>query len=417
VAEVLGGSVEHREQASAKPPWRERARAFLRKHRRALPIAGIVLVVLFVAAVLLLRWLASFETTDDAQIDGNISAIGSRIAGTVVAVHVEDNQPVKPGDLLVEFDPTDYQVEVEQAEANHEQAQFERKGQVPAVPITEVTNQTSIQTADKDLTSARADLASARHDYDAALARVQESSANNRIAQLDLERSRHLVETGAVAQQDFDQHRATADARAADLSAANAAVDSARRRVDDARAKVDQAEARLEQVTHNAPHQLESTNAGVDAREAAERAAQAALDRAHLELSYTRVAAPVAGIVGRKSVNVGDRVQAAQELLAIVQVDSLWVTANFKETQIEHVRPGQRARIHVDAINQTFDGHVESLPGASGARFSLLPPENATGNFVKVVQRLPVRIHLDPNQPNLDRLRPGMSAEPKVFLR
>jgi membrane fusion protein (multidrug efflux system) len=284
------------------------------------------LVGLVIGAVLLLRYLGSFASTDDAQVDGNISSIGARIAGTVVAVHVEDNDRVAVGDPLVELDPVDYRVALDQATANLAQSRFHT---------------------------------------------LTEAKANNRLAQIDLERSRHLVDVGAVPVQDLDQRLAAGRSQAAEVQAAGASV----------------------------------------------RAAQAAVNQARLDLDYTRIAAPVAGIIGQKSVNVGDRVQPAQTLLAIVQVDNVWITANFKETQLRRMHPGQRANVHVDALDVDFRGHVESLPGASGARFSLFPPENATGNYVKVVQRLPVRIRLEPDQTGLDRLRPGMSVEPKVWLR
>jgi membrane fusion protein (multidrug efflux system) len=315
-----------RPDSSVKPSRLDRARGFLQRRRRVLPWVGLGLVALVIGAVLLLRYLGSFASTDDAQVDGNISSIGSRIAGTVVAVHVEDNDRVRAGDPLVELDPVDYRVALDQATANLVQARFHT---------------------------------------------LTEAKANNRLAQIDLERSRHLVDVGAVPVQDLDQRLAVGKSQAAEVQAAGANV----------------------------------------------RAAQAAVDQARLDLDYTRIAAPIAGIIGQKSVNVGDRIQAAQALLAIVQVDNLWVTANFKETQLRRMHPGQRANVHVDALDQTFRGHVESLPGASGARFSLFPPENATGNYVKVVQRLPVRIRLEPDQTGLDRLRPGMSVEPKVWLR
>jgi len=304
----------------------DRARAFLRKRLRVLPWIGLGFAGVAVGSLLLMRYLGSFVTTDDAQVDGNISSIGARIAGTVVAVHVEDNDRVRVGDPLVELDPADYRVALDQAAANLAQAQFRT---------------------------------------------LAEAKANNRLAQIDLERSRHLVDVGAVPVQDLDQRLAVGSSQAAEVQAAGASV----------------------------------------------RAAQAAVERARLDLDYTHIAAPVGGIIGQKSVNVGDRVQAAQALLAIVQVDNLWITADFKETQLRQMHPGQRADVHVDTLDQTFRGHVESLPGASGARFSLLPPENATGNYVKVVQRLPVRIRLEPDQVNLDGLRPGMSVEPKVWLR
>jgi membrane fusion protein (multidrug efflux system) len=288
--------------------------------------AVLAAVVLGVVAVLWLRYLDTFENTDDAQVDGNASAIASRVAGTVVAVRVEDNVRVKQGDALVELDPADYRIAVQQAQASLDQARYQR---------------------------------------------LAEAQANARLAGIDLGRSRRLVDAGSLARQDLDTHQATADVRVAEVAAARAAIDGA----------------------------------------------QAALDQARLNLEYTHVKAPVAGIVAQKQVNVGDRVQPAQELLAVVQVDDLWITANYKESQLGRMHPGQRVDVHVDTLGQTFRAHIESMPAATGTRFSLLPPENATGNYVKVVQRLPVRIRLEPDQANLDRLRPGMSVEPKVWLR
>jgi membrane fusion protein (multidrug efflux system) len=407
-----------------KPPlpqvWKravERFRAWAAKHRRTLPFLILGAAVFLVAATALLIYLDSFVSTDDAQVDGNISAIGARVSGTVTAVHVENNTHVQAGDPLVELDPADYQVAVALAEANLDQALSQHEGEVPAVPITTVATRTTIATAEKDVAGAQADLAAAERDRDAAVARLKEAEANNRIAQVEVGRSRHLVETGAVPQQDLDERQATADARAAGVRAARANVESSRKHADEARAKVAEAEARFGQAQQTAPEQLTQTAAGVKAREAAVRAAQAALDQARLNLGYTHIATPIAGVVGEKSVNIGDRLQPAQELLAVVQVEDLWITANYKETQLRHVHPGQRATVRVDALGRTFHGHVESLPGATGARFSLLPPENATGNYVKVVQRLPVRIRLDPGQVDLDRLRPGMSVEPRVWMR
>jgi membrane fusion protein (multidrug efflux system) len=365
-----------------------------------------------------LRHESSFESTDDAQIDAHISAIGTRVAGTVTAVYVEDNQRVEQGQVLVQLDPSDYQVACEQARAGLEQAEFQRRGEVPVVSITTVTNETTVATSEKEVAAAQADLKGAEQDLDAAEANVREAIANNEVAQLDFVRSRDLVRAGAVAQADFDQHKATADARAAEVAAGRARVTSSQRRVDEARAKVAQAEERLGQARKNAPRQLEQSNAGVEAREAGVDGAKAALEQAALNLGYTRIVAPVAGIVGERSINVGDRVQPAQELLGIVQADDVWVTANFKETQIPQMRPGERADVSVDALaGQTFHGHVESLPGASGARFSLLPPGERDRQLRQGRSALPVRLRLEPNQPGLDRLRPGMSVEPTVWIR
>jgi membrane fusion protein (multidrug efflux system) len=323
----LGGrDAPDRSAAPPKVPLPQKMRRFARDHGRAVAWAALMAVAVATIAFFGLHYLASFESTDDAQVDGDASAIAARVAGTVVGVHVQDNDRVKPNEPIVELDPSDYNVALAQAKANLEQARFQR---------------------------------------------LSEAEANARIAQLDLARSRRLVASASLAREDLDTRQATADARVAEVSAARAAVD----------------------------------------------AAQAALDQARLNLEYTRILSPVGGIVAQKHVSLGDRVQPAQELLAIVQIDDLWITGNYKETQLRHMRPGQRADVSVDALGQTFRGHVESMPGASGARFSLLPPENATGNYVKVVQRLPVRIRLEPGQPNLDRLRPGMSVEPKVRLR
>ncbi|MCL2450717.1 MAG: HlyD family secretion protein [Polyangiaceae bacterium] len=401
------------------PKRPRRVRELARQHpRAAFALAVTSVLALGLAVALWLRHEASFESTDDAQIDAHISAIGSRVAGTVLAVHVEDNQHVQPGDVLVEFDPNDYRVAVDQASANLEQAESERRGGIPGIAITDVTNRTAIATAQKDVASAQADLAGAERDYEAATARLREDQANGDLARVDLERSQKLLQSGAVAQADLDQHKAAADARANAVAASQAGVESSRHRVDDMRAKLGQAIARSQQVNQNAPKQLEQSNADVDARAGAVDGARAALEQARLNLGYTRVRAPVGGIVGQRAANIGDRVQPGQPLLAIVQTDDLWVTANFKETQLEHMRPEQRAEVEVDALGgQKFHGTVESLPGASGARFSLLPPENATGNYVKVVQRLPVRVRLESGQPNLDRLRPGMSVVPTVWIR
>lgn len=328
--EGMDGRYEHPVTRGEAPPSgappREGDAAARKQHWHALPWIALAAVVVAVIAFVGMRYLATFEDTDDAQVDGNASTIASRVAGTVVAVHVEDNDRVQVGDALVELDPADYQVALHQAEASLQQARFQR---------------------------------------------VAEAGANARIARIDLGRARRLVESGSIPREDLDTRQASADERLAELDASRAAVD----------------------------------------------VAQAEVDQARLNLGYTRMRAPVAGIVAQKQVNVGDRVQVAQELLGIVQVDNLWITANYKESQVRRMRPGQRADVHVDALGQTFRGHVENLPGATGARFSLLPPENATGNYVKVVQRLPVRIRLEPGQPNLDRLRPGMSVEPKVWLR
>ncbi len=344
-----------------------------------------------------------FEDTDDAQVDGYISSISPRVAGTVVRVLVDDNKTVKEGDVLVELDTTDLEVAVAQARAAVAQAEAAVAAEQPNVSITETSNRAAVQTAQDEVVNTQADLEAARRDLD-------QAEANNRFAQQQKERAALLLASKTVPQQEFDQKAAAADAT-------RAAVEAARKRVEQRVAKLQQAQARLAEARANAPRQLVAREAGVSVRQANLELAQAQLRQTQLNLGYARVTAPVAGIIGKRMVNVGDRVQPGQQLMALTQNAELWVTANFRETQIEHMQPGQPASVHVDALDRDYDGTVESFAGATGSRFSLLPPENATGNYVKVVQRVPVRITLKPGQPEMDRLRPGMSAEPKVRVR
>lgn len=364
-------------------------------------VVGISLVL----AAVLGWWLYArqFEDTDDAQADGNISAISPRVAGTVIAVHVVDNQSVKAGDLLVELDRSDLEVAVAQAKAALAQADAAYQAESPSVSITETSNRASLTNADAELANAEADLEAAERDLDQAV-------ANNRYAQLQRNRSEKLLASAVTSQAEFDRHSSAADA-------AEAAVKAAKKHVDQRRARLITAQARLRETRLNAPRQLVAREAELRVRKANRELALAQLKQAELNLSYAGILAPVAGIVGKKSVNIGDRVQPGQQLLALTQTDDVWVTANFRETQIEHLRMGQRATVHVDAIARDYRGTVESFGGATGSRYSLLPPENATGNYVKVVQRIPVRIQLEPGQPEMDRLRPGMSVEPKVRVR
>jgi len=393
-----------------------KARAWATTHRRATAAVGVALVVVVLAVALFVRWMHSFESTDDAQIDGDISSIGARVAGTVAHVYVEDNQYVTAGQLLVELDPTDYRLAVEQAEANVAQAEAQAKAQEPSVPITKTTNATTIATTGGDVTTSAAELAAAQRDDESAAARLAQSEAQNKLAQTERERAKRLVASGSLPPQELDRANAAADAAAAELASAQAAVQAAQAHIAQQRARVEQASTKAEEAQKTAPEQLAVTRATVASRQAQAKIARAMLERAKLDLGYTQIRAPVAGVVGRKGVNVGDRVQQGQQLLALVQIDHQWVTANFKETQLARMAPGQRARVSVDAYGVTYDAVVDSLPGASGAKYSLFPPENATGNYVKVVQRLPVRLRLLEGQPGLERLRPGMSAEPKVFL-
>jgi membrane fusion protein (multidrug efflux system) len=271
------------------------------------------------------------------------------------------------------------------------------------VSITATSNRTSVQVAEDEVANAQADLEAAQRD-------LEQAEANDRFAQQQRQRATQLLASQTIPQAEFDQRSTAAEVT-------RAAVAAARKHVDQRVARLQTAQARLAEARSNAPRQLVSREAGLSVRQANLELARAQLRQAQLNLGYAKVLAPVAGIVGKRSVNLGDRVQPGQQLMSLTQNGTLWVTANFRETQIEHMQPGQPASVHVDAVDRDYDGSVESFAGATGSRFSLLPPENASGNYVKVVQRIPVRITLKPGQPEVERLRPGMSAEPKVRVR
>jgi membrane fusion protein, multidrug efflux system len=393
-----GSAPSSREVRSKEAP----AHTEQKQDRRRIVIIAALAVVVVVA---LLWWLHArkFEDTDDAQVDGYISSISPRVAGTVVRVLVEDNQQVKQGVPLVELDPTDLEVALAQARAAVAQAQAAVAAEQPTVSITATSNEATVRSAEDEVANAQADVDAARRDLD-------QAEANNRFAQQQKQRAELLLASKTVPQQEYDQRETAADV-------AQAAVAVARKRVDQRVSRLQQAQTRLAEARANAPRQLVAREAGVSVRQANLEVAQAQLHQAQLNLGYARVLAPVAGIVGKRTVNVGDRVQPGQQLMSLTQNDELWVTANFRETQIEHMKAGQPASVHVDAIDRNYQGTVESFSGATGSRFSLLPPENASGNYVKVVQRIPVRIALEPGQPEMERLRPGMSAEPQVRVR
>jgi membrane fusion protein (multidrug efflux system) len=373
-----------------------------RRRRLRLRVGVGVLVALLVAT---LWWLHArrYEDTDDAQIDGNVSAVSSRVPGTVTAVHVEDNQHVRAGDVLVELDATDLEVAVAQARAEVAQAEASAAAERPSVSITETSNVAAVRSAEADVESARTDLEAAQRDFD-------QAEASARLAASQLERARKLAEGGSISPADFDQ-------RAAAAEVARASAQAYRQRLQGRRAKLESATTRHREVLQNAPRQLVAREASVQVRQANLELARARLRQAELNLGYARIVAPADGIVGKRTVNVGDRIQPGQQVAALTQTGELWVTANYRETQIRLMRAGQRAEIHVDALDRDYAGTVESFAGATGSRYSLLPPENASGNYVKVVQRVPVRVRIDRAQPELERLVPGMSVETSVKVR
>jgi len=359
----------------------------------------------------------SFEDTDDAQVDGDISAVSPKVSGQLKSVRVVENQHVNAGDLLAEIESSDFEVAVAQAKASVAQAKAQLRAEEPSVAITETSNGTLLATSSSDVGSSQADLAGSEATVKQAEAQLAEARANEKLANTELERSKKLVATGAVSAAELDQREATADAARAATSAAEQALRAANERINQARSHLAASASRAVEAQKNGPRQVATREANVSIRHANVDLAEAQLRQAELNLSYTKIYAPVSGVVGKKSLNVGDRVQPGQELLAITQTDRLWVTANFRETQLRHIHPGESVSVHIDALDADFHGSVESIGGATGSRYSLLPPENATGNYVKVVQRVPVRVSIDPGQAGLDALRPGLSAEPKVKVK
>jgi membrane fusion protein, multidrug efflux system len=391
-----------------------------KRRRRMGPIGWIVLLVVLAAAgiggMTLWKYLDSYESTDDAQIDGDIYSITSRIAGSVKAVYVQDNQQVKAGQLLVELDPADYQVSIEQAKAAVHESETQTAAAQPNVPIISATTQTTVSSSESDIANARAQVAVAQRDYESAVADIRQAEADSVKAQSDLVRYQQLIAKDEISRQQYDQAEAQAKAMAAVVDARKATAEAAARNIDAASARLQQAQTRTAEAIQTRPQQIAMQNALVQARRAATTRERTLLDQATLNLSYTRITAPIDGVVGKKNAEPGQQVSPGQQLMADVPVANLWATANFKETQLRRMQPNQRVTIHVDSYDRDYEGFVESIAAASGARFSLLPPENATGNYVKVVQRVPVRIRFKQGEDPEHRLRPGMSAEPKVWI-
>jgi membrane fusion protein, multidrug efflux system len=376
-------------------------------------------VLALVGAGIFVYWLhiRQFESTDDAFVEMHLDPVSPRVDGTIVKVYVEQNQFVHTGDALADLDPRDFQVTLDQDQAALTQARSQVTVQQPNVPITQAENTANVATAEASVANAEAGVGASEQDRDSAAARLAEAQANNAKAQADLSRYKILIAHEEVSQQEYDQIDAAAKAQAAAVAAAEASVASAGRVVDQKKALVEEAQSRLAQYRKTAEQQVAIRRAAVRSQEANSQSAQAQVELARLRLSYTHIVAPVDGIVLRRSAEVGARVSAGQQLLMIAQVGDLWVTANFKETQLASLRPNQPARIHVDALGEDFDGYVENIGGGTGAVSSVLPPENATGNYVKVVQRIPVRLRFRGGQEGLTRLRAGMSVEPDVRVR
>jgi membrane fusion protein (multidrug efflux system) len=384
--------------------------------------------VLVAAAAGLFFYFHNRESTDDAQVDGHITPVASKIYGRVAEVLVQDNEQVKAGQVLVKIDPRDYQASLDQAKAALALAESEAQSAGVDVPRTRENVASGTSSADAQLAGAEADMARAEATHDQARtadlawarANVDKSRANAQLAQADLARYSPLLAKGEISKQQYDAAKANADATASALKADQEKLAQAERSVDITRAQLNAAKARIDQAhatvssAHAEVMQVKMRSADAQAKLAKVQQARAALEAAQLNLSYTEIVAPVAGVSTHKQVEAGQIVQAGQGLLVVVPLQDVWVTANFKETQLKNMKPGQKAEVNVDTYGKTFPGHVDSIAGATGAVLSLLPPENATGNYVKVVQRIPVKIVLDPIPPEKAILRPGMNVDATV---
>jgi membrane fusion protein (multidrug efflux system) len=381
----------------------------------------IAVVLVLVVAAGFFYWRSTFsEDTDDAQVDGNLYQVSSRVAGQVIKVYVDDNQTVQAGQLLVEVDPKDYEVALEQAEANLASAEAQYVQATVNVPITRITTGTTVTNARSDVRGSSASVAQAQKQIEVAQARVDQAKANAEKARLDVERYTPLVQKDVISKQQFDAAVAQAAATRASVLESEAQVLSAQEALRQAQQRLAQSNAQAQQATENGPSQVKAQQAAANAALANVKQAQAQVDQAKLNLSYTRIVAPVTGIINKKNVQVGANLSIGQDLLTVIPLTDLWVTANFKETQIEKMHPGQEVILKVDALGgRKFHGKVTQIGGATGSKLSLFPPENATGNYVKVVQRIPVRIDFtDLQNENKDlALRPGYSVTPEVEVK
>jgi membrane fusion protein (multidrug efflux system) len=361
------------------------------------------------------RYVTSYENTDDAQVDGHVNSVSTRISGHVVSLNVQDNQYVKAGTVLVEIDPADYQLASDRAKADYEDSQATAVAAGVNVPITSVNTDSQVSSSQADVDSARAGIQAAKQQFEAGKAQLQQAQANDVKAQNDLGRYAQLVSKQEISQQQFDQATAAAKASTAAVESARAGADAAQQQVIQAQGKLVQAQA-SRRYADTAPRQMQVIRAHAASADAEAQRKKADLDQAQLNLQYTKIIAPVDGIVSNRTVEVGQNVAPGQELMKVIPLDDVWITADFKETQLREVKVGQSVTIKVDATGREYRGKVDSIAGASGARFSLLPPENATGNYVKVVQRIPVKIVLEQGANKDHELRPGMSVEPKVWI-
>src|SRR5438552_3074546 len=405
---------EHRPSALSERDmkWKE----FRSRNPRFRMFLIIGIVVLLVVGFFLWRYFNSYESTDDAQIDGHLNPISARISGHVEKLLVNDNQYVQVGTPLAQIDPRDYEVLVARAKADFDNAVAAARAAGVTVPITSTSTSGQLSAAAAEVEAARAMLVAAQQQVDAANAQLAQADANNVKVQNDLARYKQLVSKQEISQQQYDQAYAAAQAGNASVDAARAGLSAAQQQIKAAQSRLIQTQANA-RVAQTGPQQVVAIRSRAQSAEALVEQKKAELDAAQLNLQYTTIVAPVSGFVTNRTVEVGQNVQPGQELLRIINLDDIWVTANFKETQLRNMQLNQPVTIAVDSNGKKYKGHVQSIAGASGSITSLLPPENATGNYVKVVQRIPVKITLDPGETKEHALRPGMSVEPKVWIR
>jgi membrane fusion protein (multidrug efflux system) len=398
------------------------------KVRRLLIAAGVVVLL---AVIGLIAYYHNRESTDDAQVDGHITPVASKIYGRVAEVLVTDNEPVKAGQVLVKIDPRDYQAALDQAKAAVALAESDAASAGVDIPRTRENVASGTSSAGAQLSGAEADLERAQVTYDQARtsdlafaqANIEKSKANSELAQADLARYKPLLDKGEISKQQYDAAKANADATASSLRADQEKLAQAQRAVDIARAQLQAARARVQQANagvaaaHADVRQISMRTADAAGKIAKVQQARAVLQAAELNVTYTEIVAPVDGVATHKQVEPGQIVQQGQGLLVVVPLRDVWVTANFKETQLRRMKSGQKAYVHVDTYGKTFTGHLDSIAGATGAMLSLLPPENATGNYVKVVQRIPVKIVLDPISSDKAVLRPGMNVDATIITK
>jgi membrane fusion protein, multidrug efflux system len=387
-----------------------------RKKLLATVLGGVIAIL----AAYLIRNAILFQDTDDAQIDGHIMPLSARISGHVEKVNVIEGQVVHAGDVLVIIDPKDYKVAADQAVANLADAEATAAGSHYSVPITSATAYSSLDSAEAAVKNAEAGVAGAEQNLRADEAALQQAQANAAKTDSDLVRYEPLVRKEDISRQQYDAAVSAAHANQAAVKSAEAVVLAAQQAWQQTQAKLVQAKADLRNA-QTAPEQVSLINAKAQAADSEVLQRKAQLEQAQLNLSYTVIRSPVTGIIGKKTVEVGQNVSIGQELVDLVPLDDIWVTANFKETQLEHMRPGQPVEVKIDAYGRSWEAHLTNLGGGTGSVFSLLPPENATGNYVKVVQRVPVRIDFDrPSGQQFNAeglLKPGLSVEPSVRVR